>query len=97
LFHRPFPTRSIVQLGWGPSITRSGRQIDRSDFWNAADLARKLNEYKDYYNAHRVHRSLGGITPRNALAPPLRRLPRLFVTLGGNIAVVYFGLRSPLD
>jgi hypothetical protein len=27
------------------------------------DLARKLNEYKDYYNAHRVHRSLGGMTP----------------------------------
>jgi hypothetical protein len=31
------------------------------------------------------------------LAHPLRRLPRLFVTLGGNIAAVYFGLRSPLD
>ena len=29
-------------------------------FWNAVDLLRKLNEYKDYYNAYRVHRSLGG-------------------------------------
>jgi hypothetical protein len=32
-------------------------------FWNAVDLACKLSEYKDYYNAHRVHRSLDGITP----------------------------------
>jgi putative transposase len=37
--------------------------LDRVFFWNAVDLARKLSEYKDYYNAHRVHRSLGGITP----------------------------------
>jgi putative transposase len=37
--------------------------LDRVFFWNAVDLARKLNEYKDYYNAHRVHRSLGGSTP----------------------------------
>jgi putative transposase len=32
-------------------------------FWNTVDLARKLDEFRDYYNAHRVHRSLGGITP----------------------------------
>jgi transposase InsO family protein len=32
-------------------------------FWNAADLARKLRDYKMYYNSHRVHRSLGGSTP----------------------------------
>jgi len=37
--------------------------LDRVFFWNAADLARKLNEYKDYYNAHRVHRALRGMTP----------------------------------
>ena len=37
--------------------------LDRVFFWNAVDLARKLNEYKDYYNVHRVHRSLGGTTP----------------------------------
>jgi len=37
-----------------------GEYLDRVFFWNAVDLARKLNEYKDYYNAHRVHRSLGG-------------------------------------
>jgi transposase InsO family protein len=27
------------------------------------DLARKLNEYTDYYNTYRVHRSLGATTP----------------------------------
>ena len=37
--------------------------LDRVFFWNAVDLAGKLNEYKDDYNAHRVHRSLGGTTP----------------------------------
>jgi len=37
--------------------------LDRVFFWNAVDLARKLNDYKNYYNTYRVHRSLGGSTP----------------------------------
>jgi putative transposase len=37
--------------------------LDRLFFWNAVDLVRKRKEYEDYYNAHRVHRSLGGTTP----------------------------------
>jgi len=37
--------------------------LDRVFFWNALDLARKLGEFSDYYNAHRVHRSLDGTTP----------------------------------
>jgi putative transposase len=37
--------------------------LDRVFFWNAVDLARKLIEFKDYYNADRVHRSLDGTTP----------------------------------
>src|SRR5437899_4345961 len=32
-------------------------------FWNAIDLRRKLDAFADYYNAHRVHRALGGTTP----------------------------------
>ena len=32
-------------------------------FWNAVDLARKLEDFRNYYNAHRVHRSLEGTTP----------------------------------
>src|SRR5947208_15234946 len=37
--------------------------LDHVFFWNAVDLTRKLDAFADYYNAHRVHRSLGGITP----------------------------------
>ena len=37
--------------------------LDRVFFWNAVDLARKLVEFKNYYNTHRVHRSLDGATP----------------------------------
>ena len=37
--------------------------LDRVFFWNALDLGRKLGNFKDYYNAHRVHRSLGATTP----------------------------------
>jgi hypothetical protein len=32
-------------------------------FWNAVDLARKLDDFRAYYNAYRVHRSLDGVTP----------------------------------
>ena len=37
--------------------------LDHVLFWNASDLERKLNEFKGYYNEHRVHRSLNGKTP----------------------------------
>jgi putative transposase len=39
------------------------KYFDQVFFWNAADLARKLNDYKIYYNTHRAHRSLAGSTP----------------------------------
>ena len=31
--------------------------LDRVFFWNALELGRKLGNIRDYYNAHRVHRS----------------------------------------
>ena len=37
--------------------------LDRVFFWSGADLTRKLDEFRDYYNTHRVHRSLDGTTP----------------------------------
>ena len=37
--------------------------LDRVFFWNSIDLTRKLRAFQDYYNAHRVHRSLGGTAP----------------------------------
>jgi putative transposase len=48
--------------------------LDRVFFWNAVDLARKLGEFRDYYNARRVHRSLDGTPPAQradgSAAPP---------------------------
>jgi putative transposase len=56
--------------------------LDRVFFWNAVDLARKLGEFRDYYNGHRVHRSLNGTTPiRRACAsspPPARAALRKY-------------------
>jgi putative transposase len=37
--------------------------LDRVFFWNVLDLAQKLGEFRNYYNGHRVHRSLDGATP----------------------------------
>jgi len=37
--------------------------LDRVLFWNSVDLTRKLDAFRDYYNAFRVHRSLDGTTP----------------------------------
>jgi transposase InsO family protein len=37
--------------------------LDEVPFWGAADLERKLLQFRDYYNDHRVHASLDGSTP----------------------------------
>ena len=45
--------------------------LDRMFFWNALDLTRKLGAFADYYNLHRVHRSLDGTPPaRQGCASP---------------------------
>jgi putative transposase len=44
--------------------------LDRLFFWNSVDLARKLGEFADYYNAFRVHRSLDGTTPAQRAGAP---------------------------
>ena len=46
--------------------------LDRLFFWNAVDLAGKLEAFRDYYNGQRVHRALAGSTPvrrADALCP----------------------------
>jgi putative transposase len=53
--------------------------LDHVFFWNAIDLTRKLDAFADYYNAHRVHRSLDGVTPvqcDGALTPAPASLDR---------------------
>jgi putative transposase len=37
--------------------------LDQTLFWNVSDLERKLEDFRQYYNIHRVHTSLGGDTP----------------------------------
>jgi len=44
--------------------------LDRLFFWNAVDLARKLEAFRDYYNGHRVHRGLAGLTPAQRAGAP---------------------------
>jgi putative transposase len=46
--------------------------LDHVFFWNALDLTWKLEAFRDYYNASRVHRSLDGATPaqRTGAKPP---------------------------
>ena len=44
--------------------------LDRTFFWNVVDLARKLDEFRTYYNAVRVHRSLDGGTPMERAGAP---------------------------
>jgi transposase InsO family protein len=50
--------------------TTRREHLDRAFFWNAMDLMRKLAEFQDYYNAHRVHRSLAGDTPAQRAGAP---------------------------
>jgi putative transposase len=45
--------------------------LDRTLFWNQGDLERKLENYKTYYNQHRCHTGLAGMTPsKRSGAPP---------------------------
>ena len=37
--------------------------LDQIPFWGARDLERKLLQFRDYYNHHRLHASLDGLTP----------------------------------
>jgi len=53
--------------------------LEKVFFWTAIDLTRRMDAFADYYNAHRVHRSLDGITPAQragALSPPPASLDR---------------------
>ena len=48
--------------------------LDHTFFWNAIDLERKLVDFHTYYNQHRTHNSLGGVTPAE-MARGNRNLP----------------------
>ena len=53
--------------------------FDQVLFWNSSDLKRKLAAFQDYYNLHRAHRSLDGVTPAErggGAGPVLAKLER---------------------
>jgi hypothetical protein len=52
---QPFVERLIRTTRWG--------FLDRTSFWNAHDLERKLGELKEYYNEDRAHAALGSGIP----------------------------------
>ena len=71
--------------------------LDRVFFWNAVDLARKLEAFRDYYNGHRVHRAIAGLTPAQR-AGALRPLPLHWITtVGSSTAGACSNFRSPPD
>ena len=61
-----------MRSGW---IVRTIRRehLDRMFFWNAVDLARKLGEFKTYYNSNRCHQSLRGGTRLEKPGKPAAR------------------------
>ncbi len=54
--------------------------LDQILFWNKSDLEEKLEEFKNYYNTHRVHQALNLNTPKEAAgkdSPPPANLRNL--------------------
>ena len=44
--------------------------LDHVLYWTADDLERKLRRFQRYYNRHRVHASLAGVTPESKAGNP---------------------------
>jgi putative transposase len=53
--------------------TISREYPDQMLFWNASDLKRKMEAFRQYYNAHRVHSALSGDTPAEISGETLTR------------------------
>src|SRR6266478_323190 len=72
----PSTAQTVPQVPWShPFIERliatlSHEYLDRLFFWTADDLERKLESFKNYYNAARVHQGLFGDTPDEKAGGP---------------------------
>jgi len=71
---RPRPPPKYVSTDHDPLFRfhRWREYLNRVFFWSSVDLARKLEAFRDYYNGHRVHRAITGLTPAQragALSP----------------------------
>jgi transposase InsO family protein len=68
--------QTVPQVPWShPFIERligtlRREYLDRLFFWTTDDLARKLELFKKFYNAARVHQGLSGDTPREKAGGP---------------------------
>jgi putative transposase len=51
--------------------------LDQVLFWNQNDLERKLEDYKAYYNQHRCHTGLAGVTPAQRGGAPAQAIAHL--------------------
>ena len=51
--------------------------LDQTLFWNEVDLQKKLDDFTDYYNNHRVHASLNGEVPVNFGEKRIRSIANL--------------------
>ena len=70
--------------------TVSREYLDHTLFWNASDLQRKLEAFRQYYNAHRVHTSLDGDTPSEISVRPLSTVLISTISSGDLIVTNYF-------
>jgi hypothetical protein len=71
--------------------------LDRAFFWNALDLARKLEAFRSYYNGHRVHRALAGFTPEQRAGAPSPAAATLEHCASSSTARICFRSQLPLD
>jgi transposase InsO family protein len=44
--------------------------LDHVLYWTAGDLEQKLTRFQKYYNRHRIHSSLAGVTPDSKAEMP---------------------------
>lgn len=67
---------TVPQVPWSHSFierliaTLRREYLDRLFFWTAEDLERKMESFKHYYNAARVHQGLSGDTPDEKAGAP---------------------------
>ena len=66
--------------------------LDHTLFWNARDLERKLETFRDYFNLHRVHAGIGGQCPadvgRNELPVPAKLTDFRWATHSGGLVML---------
>ena len=59
--------------------------LDQVLFWNASDLERKLEAFRQYYHAHRTHTSLDGAAPSETCGETVIQRALLSPSSGGKL------------